>query len=94
MTHSESAAIVRLATIEDAKACAAIYAPYVKDTAISFETEPPSLAEMARRIVMALEHYSWLVLEHDSQMVGYAYGSAFHPRPGYKWTCEVSIYLK
>lgn len=56
---------VRDATPDDAAACAAIYAPYVRDTAITFETEPPDAAEFARRIAAATARYAWLVLEDD-----------------------------
>ncbi|MGH8964515.1 MAG: GNAT family N-acetyltransferase, partial [Actinomycetes bacterium] len=51
---------IRAATAEDAAACAAIYAPYVTDTAISFETEPPTPAEMAERIAAAERAHAWL----------------------------------
>ncbi|HEY2217470.1 MAG TPA: GNAT family N-acetyltransferase, partial [Solirubrobacteraceae bacterium] len=75
--------------------CAAIYAPYVTDTAITFETEPPSLEEMARRIEAALEKYAWLVLEEEGgRVVGYAYGGQYNRRPAYRWSCEVSVYLE
>jgi L-amino acid N-acyltransferase YncA len=57
---------VRDATIVDAAACAAIYAPYVRDTAITFETEPPDAAELARRIAVAVARHAWLVLEDVS----------------------------
>jgi phosphinothricin acetyltransferase len=82
---------VRSATPADAAACAAIYAPYVTDTAISFETEPPSADELAGRIAAAHE---WLVLEDDGRVAGYAYASPFHPRAAYRWACEVSVYLE
>jgi L-amino acid N-acyltransferase YncA len=82
---------VRSATEADAAACAAIYAPYVTDTVVSFETDPPPPAEMARRIAAAHE---WLVLEDDGRVVGYAYGAPFHPRVAYRWACEVSVYLE
>ncbi len=87
-------AVVRDASATDAAACAAIYAPYVNDTAITFETEQPSAAEMAARIETALEAYAWLVLEDAGRVVGYAYGGRFHARPAYRWACEVSIYLE
>ena len=93
MAYPEPAAIVRLATIADADACAAIYAPYVNYTAITFETEPPSPAEMARRITKALEHHAWLVLEHDGRVVGYAYSSTFHPRAAYSRYCSTSRFF-
>jgi L-amino acid N-acyltransferase YncA len=85
---------VRAASEEDAAACAAIYAPYVRDTAITFELEPPSAAEMAERIAAASRDHAWLVFEEGGRVVGYAYGSRFHPRAAYRWACEVSVYLE
>lgn len=85
---------VRSASEQDAAACARIYAPYVTDTAISFETEPPSPGEMARRITTAQRSHAWLVLEEEAgEVVGYAYGGPFAPRAAYRWSCEVSVYL-
>lgn len=81
---------VRDATVEDAAACAALYAPYVRDTAISFELEPPTAQEMAARIAAA---HVWLVAEEDCDVVGYAYAGEFKSRPAYARTCEVTVYL-
>lgn len=78
----------------DAGACAAIYAPYVNDTVITFETVPPSATEMAERIATAARSHAWLVLEDDGRVVGYAYGGPFKPRAAYRWSCEVSVYLE
>jgi len=86
--------VIRDASEGDAAACAAIYAPYVTDTAISFETEPPSTDEMAGRIAAAQRSHAWLVLEDDGRVVGYAYGVPFRPRAAYRWACEVSVYLE
>nr|WP_042179532.1 GNAT family N-acetyltransferase [Kibdelosporangium sp. MJ126-NF4]CEL13873.1 GCN5-related N-acetyltransferase [Kibdelosporangium sp. MJ126-NF4]CTQ88241.1 GCN5-related N-acetyltransferase [Kibdelosporangium sp. MJ126-NF4] len=86
---------VRDATEHDAEACAAIYAPYVTDTAITFETEPPNPADMAARIAAATATHAWLVLEDDNGTVlGYAYGGPFKARAAYQWSCEVSVYLE
>ncbi|GAA4535235.1 arsinothricin resistance N-acetyltransferase ArsN1 family B [Amycolatopsis samaneae] len=85
---------IRDATTSDAEACAAIYAPYVIDTTITFETEPPTASEMARRIAAANEKHAWLVLEDDGQVAGYAYGGPFKDRAAYRWSCEVSVYLE
>jgi L-amino acid N-acyltransferase YncA len=85
---------VRDATISDAAACQAIYAPYVRDTAITFELEPPSEGETAERISTAAASHAWLVLEDDEQVVGYAYGGPFAARAAYRWSCEVSVYLQ
>lgn len=85
---------VRDATPEDAARCAEIYAPYVLDTAVSFETEPPIAADMAQRIADAQRGHAWLVLEDDGRVVGYAYGGPFMSRPAYRWACTVSVYLE
>jgi L-amino acid N-acyltransferase YncA len=86
---------IRDAAARDAGACAAIYAPYVTDTAVTFETEPPSAAEMADRIAAAQRTHAWLVLEEDNgRIVGYAYGGAYKARAAYRWSCEVSVYLE
>ena len=85
---------VRDATPDDAAACAAIYAPYVRETAVTFETEPPDAAEFARRIAAAAARYAWLVLEDDGRVTGYAYGGLFNARAAYRYACEVSVYLE
>ena len=85
---------IRDATVADAEVCAAIYRPYVLDTAITFETEPPDEDEMARRIKTALDGYAWLLAEEAGQVIGYAYAGPFAARPAYRWSCEVSVYLR
>jgi L-amino acid N-acyltransferase YncA len=85
--------VVRDATADDAAACAAVYAPYVTDGATSFEEEPPSAGEMARRIAAAQQRHAWLVLEDDGAVVGYAYAGPYKERAAYRWSCEVSVYL-
>lgn len=86
--------IVRDATERDAGACAAIYAPYVTDTVITFESHPPSPAEMAVRISAASRTHAWLALEDEGRVVGYAYGGPHQSRLAYRWSCEVSVYLE
>jgi L-amino acid N-acyltransferase YncA len=87
------ALIVRLASDADAEAIAGIYAPYVRDTAISFETEPPSVDEMRGRVRAVLTWAPWLVCERDGRVVGYAYAARFHARAAYQWTVEVTVYV-
>jgi L-amino acid N-acyltransferase YncA len=77
----------------DAAPCAAIYAPYVRGTAISFEEEPPDEAEMARRIAAICARYPWLVAELGGRVVGYAYAGPHRPRAAYRWAVEVAIYI-
>lgn len=85
---------IRDATELDAAACAAIYRPYVTDTTITFESEPPTPAQMAARIAAAVRGHAWLVLEDRGRVVGYAYGGEYKPRAAYRWSCEVSVYLE
>ncbi len=89
-----SPAIIRLATERDAEQIAAIYAPNVTDTIISFEFEPPTAHEMRRRIEATLERYPWLVCErHDGRVLGYAYAGAHGFRAAYQWSVDVSVYV-
>ncbi|QNL43357.1 N-acetyltransferase [Oscillibacter hominis] len=85
---------IRMAAAEDARALLAIYAPYVEQTAISFEYEVPTVAEFAGRIQKTLERYPYLVAERDGTPVGYAYASAFHGRAAYSWSVECSVYVE
>ena len=85
--------MIRDAVAADAERCAEIYAPYVRETAISFEEAPPSAQEMAGRIAEAQRAHAWLVLEEDGEVVGYAYGGPFMSRAAYQWATGVSVYL-
>ena len=85
--------IVRDATAKDAPSCAAIYAPYVRDTVITFESDPPDEAVMAGRIADAQRTHAWLVAERDGEVAGYAYAGPWKARPAYRWSCEVTVYV-
>ena len=91
---TSASTVVRGASGRDGAACAAIYAPYVISTAITFEIDPPSAAEMSARITAAVQSHAWLVLEDAGRVFGYAYGSPFKARAAYRWACEVSVYLE
>jgi L-amino acid N-acyltransferase YncA len=84
---------VRLATPGDGAACAAIYAPYVRETAISFEAVPPSASDMAARITRTIERTPWVVVEVDSVVRAYAYGGRHRERAAYDWTVETTVYV-
>jgi phosphinothricin acetyltransferase len=77
----------------DAAACAAIYAPSVESTPISFEIVPPDAAEFARRIEKYATTHQFLVAERDGEVVGYAYGCRWAERAAYDWSVEVSVYV-
>ena len=84
---------VRPATAADAAACVEIYRPYVLDTVITFETDVPTVEEMADRIVDAGVMHEWLVLEVDGEITGYAYAHQFNSRAAYLWSVETSVYV-
>lgn len=85
---------IRLATARDAGEVSDIYAPVVRDTIISFETEPPSADEMRRRIEATLEQFPWLVFERGGRVAGYAYAAAHRSRTAYQWCVDVSAYVR
>ena len=85
---------IRTARPDDAAALLEIYAPYVTDTAITFEYEIPTQAEFASRIEKTLEKYPYFVAEADGRPVGYAYAGAFKERAAYDWSVETSIYVR
>jgi phosphinothricin acetyltransferase len=88
-----SALVIRSATADDSASALAIYAPIVKDTVISFETEPPSVDEFSARIEACLSSHAWLVAESDGALAGYAYGTAHRARHAYRFSTEVSVYV-
>ena len=85
---------IRPATPDDAASLLEIYRPYVEGTAVSFETETPSVEAFAARIDKALNGWAWLVAEQDGQCVGYAYGSLHRERAAYRWSVETSAYVR
>ena len=85
--------LLRTARPSDAERLVEIYAPYVTDTAITFEYEVPSVEEFRSRIEKTLEKYPYIVAEQNGRIMGYAYASAFARRAAYNWSVELSIYL-
>lgn len=78
----------------DAAALAAIYRPYVEETAITFEYEAPSAETFGQRIAAITARYPYLVAEDAAgHPCGYAYASAFKGRAAYDWSVETSIYV-
>jgi L-amino acid N-acyltransferase YncA len=77
----------------DAAASAAIYAPHVETSPVSFEERAPDATEMAMRIERYGQSHAWLVAEREGRVVGYAYATAFNERPAYRWSASVSVYV-
>ena len=84
---------IRFAKPEDAKELLKIYAYYVTDTAISFETEVPSEEEFKLRIEEVLKSYPFIVACKDDEILGYAYLHSFVGRKAYELSAETTIYL-
>lgn len=88
---------IRVASPGDADAIAAIYAPIVLNTAISFELEPPTAAEMRERIVSVLStaRLPWLVsLDAKAEVNGYVYAGRHRERAAYRWCVDTTAYIR
>ena len=84
---------IRLAKPSDARSLLDIYAPYVENTAITFEYEVPTIEDFAIRIEKTLEKYPYLVAEEDGVVLGYADASTYYARAAYDWAVELSVYV-
>ncbi|MEI4339456.1 N-acetyltransferase family protein [Streptococcus suis] len=85
---------IRSARIEDAADLVEIYAPYVEKTAITFETQVPTVSEFASRIEKTLVKFPYLVAVEEGKILGYAYASTYYARAAYDWTVELSVYIQ
>jgi len=93
VTRAAASFRLRPLRAEDAAAALEIYAPLVRETAISFEELPPTLVEMKARIEAGSRAFPWLAaVDAQDQLQGYAYACSWRARPAYAWTCEVSVY--
>src|SRR5262245_17948926 len=90
---------LRLATPDDAAACVALYAPYVRETSITFEYEVPTVADFRQRIETVLKLAPWLLAVDTrdgggaERVLGYAYGGTWRTRVAYRWVVETAIYV-
>ena len=91
---SEAQMTIRPATLADAEILRDIYAPYVEETAVSFEYTVPTVAEFTERMKDIMERHPYLVAEEAGEAVGYAYASPFHEREAYSWSAELTVYLR
>lgn len=85
--------IIRLAEKRDVTGILEIYAPFILDTAVTFEETVPDEASFWERIQGIMEELPFLVCEIDGRIAGYAYASAYRSRASYRWTKEVSVYI-
>lgn len=81
-------------TIEDAAELLSIYEPYVKNTAISFEYDVPTLEEFRNRIITISSKYPYIKAVGNGEILGYTYANTFRVRKAYDWAVETTIYVK
>jgi len=86
--------MIRNVQIEDAQQLLDIYNYYVVNTVVTFDLEPLSLDVFKEKITTVSADYPFLVYEENSEILGYAYGSKFRPKPAYNNTVESTVYLK
>lgn len=83
---------LRKADLTDSEGILNVYAPYIKDTAITFETVIPAVDEFTTRVANFIKQYPYLVACADGKVVGYAYASRHRERAAYCYDADVSIY--
>jgi L-amino acid N-acyltransferase YncA len=94
MSNDSTPGIIRMAVPElDAAACREIYAPFVRDTAVTFEEAVPTVEDLEGRIRTITKTHPWLVMEVGGKVVGYAYASQLRPRAAYRWAAETTVYI-
>ncbi|MDR1618759.1 MAG: GNAT family N-acetyltransferase [Treponema sp.] len=86
--------MIRPVSAGDARDICGIYNYFVENTAVSFEEEPVPLPEMESRIRAISAAYPWFVREEGGAVLGYAYANRFRDRAAYRYTAELSIYVK
>lgn len=84
---------LRPATSSDAAGILNIYAPFILNTTVTFETAVPSEEEFALRIENITKTYPWIVCEHEGKIVGYAYSARHRERAAYGLSAELSVYV-
>ena len=86
---------IRTATPDDAEAIAAIYAPIVLETSISFEWVAPTVEDFRARIAKTLARYPWLVaIDDDDRVAGYVYAGSHRDPPSYQWSVNTSVFIR
>lgn len=85
---------IRAASPADAEELLAVYAPYVRKTAITFEYDVPCPGDFRARMEHTLKRYPWLKAVGGGEILGYAYTGAFVGRAAYDWAAETSIYVR
>lgn len=86
---------LRPCAARDIPAITEIYAEAVTHGSASFELTAPGESEMAARHAALVEAgHVYIVATLDGAVAGYAYTSAYRPRPAYGATVENSVYVR
>lgn len=85
---------IRLASIADAETVLAIYAPFITDTAITFEYSSPSPDAFRQRMAAVMERFPWIIGEWNGRIIGYAYATSPFARAAYQWNADLSVYTR
>ena len=85
--------MIRPMTVHDISEIVAIYAHYVNETVITFDTEVPSETEMRQRLLPIIEDYPAWVCEEGGRVAGYCYAHEWKTKKAYRTTVETTIYL-
>lgn len=86
--------MLRNVQISDAQQIIDIYNYYVVNTVVTFDLEAASLESFTEKIKTIYSDYPFIVYEENNEILGYAYGSKFRPKPAYNHTVESTIYIK
>ena len=86
--------MIRPVKISDAQSILDIYNHYVLNTVVTFDLEALSLNDFKAKINSIVPQYPFLVFEENNEILGYAYGSKFRPKPAYNQTVESTVYVK
>jgi phosphinothricin acetyltransferase len=85
---------IEIVTMDDAAELLSIYEPYVRETAITFEYEAPTLEEFQTRIAKISSKYPFIKAVDNGEILGFAYANTFKDRKAYDWAVETTIYVK
>lgn len=84
---------IRPAAVSDAAECLKIYKYYINETTVTFEEQPPTVAEFEERILRITKDYPFLIAESAGKTVGYAYLDKYNERSAYRFAADLSVYL-
>ncbi len=86
--------MIRPLNLNDTEALLDIYNYYVLNSIVTFDDEVLSLKTFKDKITRISADYPFIVFEEHNEILGYAYGSRWRPKPAYKYTVESTVYVK